>query len=53
MVQSQRWQDLLVANYYRNDYIPAEGAGAAMQEIHDRMLGAMTDLGLAQPQPAE
>jgi putative tricarboxylic transport membrane protein len=53
MVATQRWQDLLVANYYRNDYIPASGAGAAMQEIHDRMLGAMTDLGLAQPQPAE
>jgi putative tricarboxylic transport membrane protein len=53
MVASQRWQDLLVANYYRNDYIPASGAGAAMQEIHDRMLAAMTDLGLAQPQPAE
>jgi putative tricarboxylic transport membrane protein len=51
MVQTQRWQDLLAASYFRDAYVPAAEAGAAMQAMHDRYLPVMTTLGLAQPQP--
>jgi putative tricarboxylic transport membrane protein len=50
MVESDAWKQMLTDNYFRGAYVPADGAKAAMDEIYQRYLGVLTDLGLAKPQ---
>ena len=50
MVESEAWQQMLTDNYFRGTYVPAGEAKAAMDEIYQRYLTVLTDLGLAKPQ---
>jgi putative tricarboxylic transport membrane protein len=50
MVASDTWTQMLEDNYFRGTYVPAGEAGAAMDDIYQRYLTVLTDLGLAKQQ---
>lgn len=47
LVQTDAWKQMLAENYFRDAYVPAAEAGAAMERLHERYKTILTELGLA------
>jgi putative tricarboxylic transport membrane protein len=50
MVESDAWKTMLEQSYFRNAYVPASEARAAMDQLYQRYHTVLTDLGLAKQQ---
>ena len=50
MVESEAWQTMLEENFFRDAYVPASEARARYDELYQRYLTVLTNLGLAKPQ---